>query len=157
MSDTVWDNNVNARGCPDGRRVLAWDFCRFMNHSCVPTCLSADLDFEVAVTDIQPGEQLTNDYATLNIERPFECQCGHRTCRGIVAPDDFDDRSDEWDRQIRSALGVATVVPQPLVAVAADRRRLETRLSGTWHPPSIRARQIETTAGGRVRQRTDVG
>ena len=135
---------------PDGRRVLAWDFCRFMNHSCVPTCVSADRDFELAVTDIQSGEQLTNDYATLNIERPFECQCGHSRCRGIVAPDDFDDLCDGWDRRIASALSLAESVGQPLLPMSVEAGRLKQRLGGTWHPPSIRDRRFGSPQGDRV-------
>lgn len=131
---------------PDGRRVLAWDFCRYMNHSCVPTCFSADLDFEVAVADIQPGDQVTNDYAALNIERPFECQCGHVACRGIIAPDDFDDLCDGWDRRIRSALSVGADLAQPLLPMAIEPGRLETRLRGPWRPPSIRDRRVESPA-----------
>ena len=127
---------------PDGRRVLAWDFCRFMNHGCVPTCSSADLDFELAVTDILPGEQLTNDYASLNIERPFECQCGHPMCRGTVSPEDFDALCDGWDQQVRAALSVAASLAQPLLQVAAEPGRLEHRLQETWRPPSIRERRI---------------
>lgn len=132
---------------PDARRVLAWDFCRFMNHSCVPTCVSADLDFEVAVTDIQPGEQLTNDYASLNLERTFECQCGHAECRGLVAPDDFDGLCDEWDRRIASALSIASRVAQPLLPMSVESGRLEQRLGGTWQPPSFRERRFGSPQG----------
>ncbi len=48
-----------------GNFVLCWDLARYINHSCDPTCRSAGYDFEVAVRDIHPGEELTDDYGSL--------------------------------------------------------------------------------------------
>jgi uncharacterized protein len=52
----------------DGNYILCWDHARFVNHSCRANCLSADFNCELAVRDILPGEELTDDYGTLNIE-----------------------------------------------------------------------------------------
>src|SRR4051812_13301376 len=60
----------------DGDYVLCWDHARFINHSCNATCLSAGFDFEIAIRDIAIGEELTDDYGTLNLASPFECRCG---------------------------------------------------------------------------------
>ena len=46
-----------------GRHILCWDLGRFMNHSCAPSCLGPNSLYEVAVRDILPGEELTDDYA----------------------------------------------------------------------------------------------
>lgn len=46
-------------------------------------------DFELAVHDIQPGEELTDDYGTLNIEESFDCYCMQAGCRGTIFPDDL--------------------------------------------------------------------
>lgn len=72
-----------------GRRILCWDLCRTMNHSCAPNCAGTEFGFEIALVDIEPGEQLTNDYGTLRIgaEEGFSCRCGALTCRGVVEPD----------------------------------------------------------------------
>ena len=64
-----------------GLRIVPWDFGRFVNHACDPNVLPTAWDFEIAVRDIEAGEQLTNDYATLNLERPFRCHCGGGTSR----------------------------------------------------------------------------
>ena len=48
-----------------GDTVLCWDHARFVNHSCDASCLAAGNGFEIAVKDIHPGEQLTDDYAGL--------------------------------------------------------------------------------------------
>src|SRR5262245_24036806 len=60
----------------DGNHVLCWDHARYMNHSCEPNCLAAGYDFEIALRDIQPGEELRDDYGSLNVETDFECRCG---------------------------------------------------------------------------------
>ena len=55
-----------------GNFVLCWDHGRFVNHSFKSNCLSTAYDFEIAIRDIQPGEQLTDDYGYLNISTPFK-------------------------------------------------------------------------------------
>src|SRR5262245_44992186 len=57
---------VDARG----EHVLCWDIARFVNHSCDATCLAPGYEFEIAVRDIAAGEELTDDYGSLNIEAP---------------------------------------------------------------------------------------
>jgi SET domain-containing protein len=51
-----------------GDRILCWDHGRFVNHSCAAACLSPGFDFEIAVRDIRPDEEITDDYGTLNPE-----------------------------------------------------------------------------------------
>jgi uncharacterized protein len=113
---------------PQGRRVLCWDAARSMNHSCRPTCGGSDLGFEVALVDIAPGEQLTNDYGTLHLapSEGFTCRCGALGCRGSVAPDGH--AWERWLPELRAALALLTAVPQPLgplvpsVVLRAGRR-----------------------------------
>src|SRR4051794_2361354 len=77
-----------------GERILCWDHARLVNHSCHPTSLAPGFDIEIAVRDIQAGDEITDDYGTLNLESEFECACGHTQCRGKVGPTDFDRFSD---------------------------------------------------------------
>ncbi|GIK27417.1 MAG: SET domain-containing protein-lysine N-methyltransferase [Chloroflexi bacterium] len=72
---------------------------RFMNHSCDPTTWWADDNTLVARRDIQPGEELTYDYATTDITIPFEmtCRCGAANCRGVVT--NLDHLNPDWQRQ----------------------------------------------------------
>jgi hypothetical protein len=80
------DTWLNGRG----ERILCWDFARFMNHHCrANTLWAGGLDFELAVRDILVGEQLTCDYGALNLEQPFQCECGSAACRRTVRPSDF--------------------------------------------------------------------
>jgi hypothetical protein len=99
-----------------GNYVLCWDLAAFMNHSCTPSCAGTDYGFELAIRDILPGEQLTDDYASLNL-RPcdsFLCHCGSSDCRGWITSEDAAALSLERKALVRAALGLVTDVGQPL-------------------------------------------
>src|SRR5687767_13104511 len=55
-----------------GRYILCWDIARYVNHSFCSNCITTAYEFELAVRDIQTGEELTDDYGYLNISEPFE-------------------------------------------------------------------------------------
>jgi hypothetical protein len=70
---------------------------RFINHSCDPNCQAIEEDgriFIEALRNIQPGAELTYDYAyertgdhTDEDEALYVCRCGAKNCRGtILAP-----------------------------------------------------------------------
>ena len=105
--DTYWFTNGA------GNKILCWDNAKFVNHSFNPSCMSTAYDFEIAVRDIQPGEQLTDDYGYLNVEEPFEV-VDEGTPRKIVYPDDLLNYHQEWDQLIRERLDDITSVDQPL-------------------------------------------
>ncbi len=119
-----------------GWRVLCWDHGRYVNHSCAPNCGGTDAGFEVALRDILPGEQLTNDYGTLRLlpEETFVCRCGAKGCRGVVGPDLPPDASRRLARALRRALAVASRVEQPLAPL------LSAPLLQAMPRPSRRAR-----------------
>lgn len=67
---------------------------RWINHSCEPNCEAIEEDdriFIYAMRDIEPGEELSYDYA-LELDEPitkktiqeFKCQCGTSRCRGTM-------------------------------------------------------------------------
>jgi len=67
---------------------------RWINHSCDPNCESIEKNgriFIYALRDIEPGEELSYDYA-LEIDEPitgkarkqYECVCGSPDCRGTM-------------------------------------------------------------------------
>ena len=63
----------------------------FINHSCDP---NAGLDGQIAIvalTRIQPGEEITIDYAMCDGSPydEFDCACGSPICRGRVSGDDW--------------------------------------------------------------------
>ncbi len=123
---------INGRG----QSILCWDHARFINHSCEASCLSAGFDFEIAVRDILPGEELTDDYGTLNLSEPFQCLCDSARCRDLVLPDDFLQYAPEWDRIVSSAFPLIPTVEQPLWPLVTDKSAVEKVLSGAAPLPS---------------------
>jgi hypothetical protein len=130
-----------------GDRVLCWDHARFVNHSCHPTSLAPGFDLEIAVHDIAAGEQITDDYGSLNIETPFECHCGHKSCRRTVGPSDFGRFSDHWDERVAAAFPLISDVEQPLWALVQEQARLAAVLSGQAPLPSCRLHAQGARAG----------
>lgn len=100
---------VNGRG----EKVLCWDIAKYVNHSFTPSCMSTAYDFEIAIRDIYPGEQLTDDYGYLNVSEPFEAE-DEGTIRKVVYPDDILKYHEEWDKQVLDNLPNIGMVHQPL-------------------------------------------
>jgi hypothetical protein len=98
-----------------GNFVLCWDLSKYVNHSFRSNCLSTAYDFELAVRDIQPGEQLTDDYGYLNVTEPFKAQ-DEGTERNTVYPDDLLHYHKDWDAQLLNAFGHFAQVEQPLIS-----------------------------------------
>jgi uncharacterized protein len=99
----------------DGKYILCWDLGRFVNHSFHANCIGTAYEFEIAIRDIYPGEQLTDDYGSLNIDEPFQCVPEAGTNRKWVYPDDLLNYHQEWDQKVLSALKYFNDVEQPLI------------------------------------------
>lgn len=95
-----------------GNFFFCWDLTRFVNHSFEPNSMLTAMDFEVAIKDIKRGEEITNDYGTLNIIEPFRPASG--ADRDFVRPDDLKNYHAKWDEQIEDALHFHPKVAQPL-------------------------------------------
>ncbi len=102
-----------------GNYVLCWDNARFVNHSFNSNCLTTAYDFEIAVRDIHPGEQLTDDYGYLNISVPFRA-IPEGTRRKIVYPDDTLRYHKIWDKKLVNAFKDITSHEQPLNDFISD-------------------------------------
>jgi hypothetical protein len=123
---------VNGRG----DRVLCWDHARFVNHSCSASCLSPGFDFEIAVRDIQAGQELTDDYGSLNLEEPFTCLCDSPNCRGRVLPDDPVRNAAAWDARVAAVFPMLQTVEQPLWHLVREKAEVRKVLSGEDRLPS---------------------
>jgi hypothetical protein len=119
-----------------GNLILCWDHARFINHSCEPTCLGTGFNFEVAVRDIEPGEELTDDYGTLNLSAPFDCRCRSLYCRHVIAPDDFPKYFGGWDRQVGQVFPLIKSVVQPLWPLVREKIQVDAILARQEPPPS---------------------
>lgn len=104
-----------------GDFVLCWDLGRYVNHSCEPSCRSAGYDFEVAVRDIHPGEQLTDEYGYLNPQYDFSCACGSPVCRTHVRVGDLLRYARVWDQQTEGPFHLIPTVAQPLWSLLREK------------------------------------
>ncbi|ASV31966.1 SET domain-containing protein [Maribacter cobaltidurans] len=122
----------------NGNLVLCWDHGRYVNHSFNSNCLTTAYDFEIAVRDINPGEQLTDDYGYLNITSPFR-GINEGTRRKTVYPDDLLKYYKVWDNKIRKVFYKIDKLEQPLHQVLSDKTKskIESVLSGEAELASI--------------------
>tara|TARA_R110000868_G_scaffold10374_6_gene51071 strand:- start:1344 stop:1967 length:624 start_codon:yes stop_codon:yes gene_type:complete len=97
----------------NGNFVLCWDNGRYVNHSFNSNCLTTAYDFEIAIRDIQVGEQLTDDYGYLNIPAPFR-GINEGTRRKVVYPDDLVKYYKVWDKKIQKVFAKINSHEQPL-------------------------------------------
>lgn len=105
-----------------GNYVLCWDNGRFVNHSFNSNCISTAYDFEFAVRDIHPGEELTDDYGYLNITEPFRAMDEGKR-RKNVYPDDLVKYHKVWDKKLEAAFKYYPKVEQPLQMLLSEETR----------------------------------
>lgn len=104
-----------------GNYVLCWDNGRFVNHSFNSNCFTTAYDFEIAIRDIQPGEQLTDDYGYLNISEPFRAS-PEGTKRKVVYPDDLLKYGKVWDKKLIQPFKRIPKVEQPLKSLITQEK-----------------------------------
>lgn len=107
----------------DGNWVLCWDNAKYINHCCHPNTLGTGYHFDIAIYDIQTGDELLCDYALLNLEEEMDLICTFGDCRKKMCPQDFDVHTQEWDSAIRSALPRIFNVEQPLLELVDPQTR----------------------------------
>lgn len=98
----------------EGIRVVSWDFAKYINHCCHSNSMSTGYGFEIAIRDIQAGEQITDEYGIFNLTEPMNVACGKEGCRMQISSNDFDLYYEEWDRKISNSIHRLFEVDQPL-------------------------------------------
>ncbi len=111
-----------------GQFVLCWDHSRFVNHSFHSNCISTAYNFELAVRDIYPGEELTDDYGYLNVTEPFDCMPEEGTSRTRVLPDDLLNFHEQWDAQLINAFKQFNKVDQPFLPFIEKQHQKKVEL-----------------------------
>lgn len=121
-----------------GYFVLCWDNGRYVNHSFNSNCLTTAYDFEIAIRDIHPGEQLTDDYGYLNIPYPFR-GIDEGTKRKVVYPDDLLRYYKVWDSKINKVFKNIVSNEQPLKELITDEMwsKIESIVAGKVEMDSI--------------------
>lgn len=99
-----------------GYRIISWDFGKYVNHCCNCNTMSTGFGFEIAIRDIQPGEEITDEYGLFNIIEPMRLNCTKGECRGTVCKEDIDRYHVVWDEKVKAALAFLNEVDQPLMS-----------------------------------------
>lgn len=121
----------------EGNWVLCWDAGRLVNHACDPSIRGLGPSVMVARRDLQPGDEITCDYAECNIEQALECDCGSSHCRRVVHGRDLLTYGPAWDDEARGLLRAARDVPQPLLRFAIDRAQVQSMLADELPIPTF--------------------
>lgn len=108
-----------------GNRIVSWDFAKYVNHCCNCNTISTGYGFEMAIRDIQKGEQITDEYGIFNLDKEMEVECGQHNCRKVIKPLDFDQYYQEWDGKIRASIAKLFSVEQPLITFLDSDTRSE--------------------------------
>ena len=61
--------------------MLCWDLGKYVNHCCHSNTISTAYGCDLAFRDIQPGEELTSEYALFTFDREMELLCHYPDCR----------------------------------------------------------------------------
>jgi hypothetical protein len=124
-----------------GYYIHCWDIARYVNHSFTPTLITTPYKFELAASDIYPGDEITDDYGYFNLDEPFYCLPEPGSSRIHVMPDDILRYYPEWDRKAAAAMEYFNRVEQPLqhlidptyqskvTAIAAGKEPLDSILT----------------------------
>jgi hypothetical protein len=112
----------------NGNKVLSWDIAKHVNHCCNCNIISTGYGFEIAIRDILPGEEITDEYGLFNSGWELELVCDKPGCRKKLAPDDIDKHYAEWDEKIKSALALLDKVDQPLLKYMDEETEKKMRL-----------------------------
>ena len=109
-----------------GNFVLCWDTAKYVNHSFNSNCISTAYDFEIAIRDIQPGEELTDDYGYLNVTQAFKAK-NEGVPRTIVYPDDLVNFHKDWDAKLERSFQKLNKVAQPLEVLLPNKSKAIVR------------------------------
>ena len=108
-----------------GNRIISWDFAKYVNHCCNCNTISTGYGFEIAIRDIEKGEQITDEYGIFNLEQEMNLICGDPTCRKVIKPDDFELYYQSWDEKIMRSIPKLFDVEQPLMPFIDPESRTE--------------------------------
>ena len=122
-----------------GEYIFCWDNGRYINHSFNANCCMTPYNFELAIRDIEEGEELTDDYGYLNIIEPFAAD-PEGGDRDTVFPDDLLYYSEKWDEQLAGAFPEILHVQQPLFTFLESHQHqiIHNILTGKEQLASIR-------------------
>ncbi|MBT32521.1 MAG: SET domain-containing protein-lysine N-methyltransferase [Thalassobius sp.] len=111
-----------------GVHIISWDHAKYVNHCCNCNTISTAYGFEIAIRDIFPGEEITDEYGLFNIKQEIPLLCNNAHCRKMVRPEDFDNYYPQWDEKIKKSLTGSDKLPQPLYHLIDEDTKKELEL-----------------------------
>lgn len=134
----------------EGNLVLSWDHAKYMNHSCHSNTMMTAAGFEIAVRDIQAGEEITTEYGLLNVQEPYPLFCNCLECRKELRLDDIDRYGSSWDTLIGESVQAGFSLTQPLAIVFTEKihRALQEVRNGGRLPSVKNLKWRNTTPAG---------
>jgi hypothetical protein len=139
LSDSSYENLMKyTYRDRNGDYLFCWDLTRYVNHSYSPNSMITPLGLEIAIRNISCGDEITNDYGTLNIIEAFKCALGDHE-REFVRPDDLKRFHRDWDALLNKAFTRISFVNQPLnrFLTESQLKRLKRINNGEEVLPSI--------------------
>lgn len=116
MVEEVFDGKYTAPRLSDSFD----DVTLYTNHNCDPNLwYEGTYDSMVARRDIRIGEELTYDYATVDTDTSFKCNCGSKMCRKNVTG------SDWMMKGLQDRYGLEHFFPNVRRLIVEDRRKHE--------------------------------
>ncbi len=136
----------------EGNHIISWDHAKYVNHCCQCNTMSTGWGFEIAVRDIQAGEEITDEYGIFNMSHEMELKCCKDGCRGKLTPQDFELYGDQWDQTIQSAMKKMNGLAQPLMAYMDPKKQkdLDVYLKTGKGYRSIKLEKYDPAASGRI-------
>jgi len=128
-----------------GTRIVSWDHAKYVNHCCQCNTMSTAYGFEIAVRDIEAGEQITDEYGMFNLPEPMKLVCSGGPCRGQVCGGDLVRLSDDWDRKIKGALEAVELVEQPLWPLVDSVTATQVERYARWGEGYRSVRELSAT------------
>lgn len=123
-----------------GYRILSWDHAKYVNHCCNCNTMSTGYGFEIAIRDIFPDEEITDEYGMFNLEEEMPLSCAQPNCRRKVGRYDLDTYFAHWDEKVQGALELLSTLEQPLYPLidAGTRTDLERYFAREGEYRSVR-------------------
>lgn len=100
-----------------GNRIVSWDHAKYVNHCCDCNTMSTGYGFEIAIKNIYPDDEITDEYGLFNVKEKMNLTCEKSGCRGCIQPSDIDQYFRNWDSKVKSALTEIMEVEQPLISL----------------------------------------
>lgn len=98
-----------------GNRIISWDLGKYMNHDDEANTLTTGYGFEIAIRDIQIGEEVTDDYRIFSTHHDTSMAAQTKKIEELRPwPGKL---INEWNNKVNKALKEVNQVEQPLLRV----------------------------------------